>query len=268
MIRRVLLTVLCLMTLLHVSAFAQSRLKTGLQSLPGKLPPVKSKINGVQYDFDLSQEKFYIYVPDNFSDTESYGLFVFLSPNDDFAALPPGWEKVLQKRKLICIAPQKIGNSQDISRRVGLAVIAALKISEFAKIDKSRIYVAGLSGGARVASYAAFAHPDLFDGVFAVCGVNFCRKVPRVKATRTDEYGYFSIDKQHADAAKARVKFALVTGSKDFRYGNILDIYNGGFVPDGYKVKLFDVPGMEHQICSAQILNAGLNWFEKDSPGR
>ena len=149
---------------------------------------------------------------------------------------------------------------------MGLAIIGAMKLSEFAKIDTTRIYVSGMSGGARIASFAAFAHPNLFSSVFAVCGINFCRKVPRVKATQTDEYGYFSIDPRQADETKRRVKFALVTGPKDFRYGNILDIYQGGLLPDGYKVKLFDVPGMGHEICSAKILNDGLSWFEEPPP--
>ena len=72
-------------------------------------------------------------------------------------------------------------NKQQIARRVGLAIIGAMKLSEFAKIDTTRIYVSGMSGGARIASFAAFAHPNLFSSVFAVCGINFCRKVPRVK---------------------------------------------------------------------------------------
>jgi hypothetical protein len=43
-----------------------------------------------------------------------------------------------------------------------------------------------------------------------------------------------------------------------FRYGNIRDIYTGGFRTDGYAVKLMDVPGMGHALCSPQTLNDGI----------
>lgn len=235
--------------------------------MAGGVPHIEAHDPRVQYEFDLTQERFYVYVPANYTDTERFGMLVFLSPSDDWTKVPRGWETVLQQRKLIYIAPQKVGNNQPVARRVGLGVVTALKLCEFARIDPARVYVSGLSGGARVASRAAFAHPSLFSGVFAVCGVNFCRKVPRVHATEKDEYGYFSIDQPRSDETKRRVKFALVTGSKDFRYGNILDVYQGGFLRDGYKVKLFDVPGMGHTLCPATVLNDAINWFE-EAPAR
>jgi hypothetical protein len=99
--------------------------------------------------------------------------------------------------------------------------------------------------------------------VFAICGAQFPAKVPRVQATRTDEYGWFSLDDPHIAAAKEKVRFVLVTGSNDFRHGNILDIFNGGFQKDGYAVKLMDVPGMEHAVCPAKILKESLDFLEQ-----
>jgi hypothetical protein len=99
--------------------------------------------------------------------------------------------------------------------------------------------------------------------VFSVCGVDFPRKVPRVKATKDDEYGYFSLGEEEVAEARKRVKFVLVTGSKDFRYGNIMDIYAGGFQKDGYTVKLIDVPGMDHAICSPKALRDGISFLDK-----
>ena len=48
----------------------------------------------------------------------------------------------------------------------------------------------------------------------------------------------------------------MITGSRDFRHGNILDIFNGGFAAEGFKAKLFDVPGMPHDTADAQTLSA------------
>jgi hypothetical protein len=59
------------------------------------------------------------------------------------------------------------------------------------------------------------------------------------------------------------VRFALITGSQDFRRGNILDIFNGGFSPDGFKARLFDVPGMPHDTADGQTLSAALDFIEQ-----
>ena len=103
-----------------------------------------------------------------------------------------------------------------------------------------------------MACYVAFLRPTMFSGVVAICGAEYCRQVPRVEATRNDPYGYFPLEQRRADEAKQKVRFVLVTGAEDFRYGNILDLYKGGFRKDGYEVRLLDVPGMEHTICRGE----------------
>ena len=59
-----------------------------------------------------------------------------------------------------------------------------------------------------------------------------------------------------------RVRFVLITGTNDFRRGNILDIYNGGFARQHFAAKLIDVPGLDHAICDAATLSAALDFLE------
>ncbi|MGA7916661.1 MAG: hypothetical protein WCA00_15615 [Candidatus Acidiferrales bacterium] len=54
----------------------------------------------------------------------------------------------------------------------------------------------------------------------------------------------------------------LITGTNDFRRGNILDIYNGGFARQHFAAKLIDVPGLDHAICDAATLSAALDFLE------
>ena len=170
-------------------AAEQAALKTGLQALPGALPAGGVKDPAIDWNFNLAREKFYIFVPKNYSADQPFGVLVFMDASEERSAVPPGWAKILEEKKLIFVAPQQAGNSQPVSRRLGLAVLAAAKTLELAKLDTNRVYAAGLSGGARVASSAAFLRPALFSGAIAVCGVNFPRQVPRVKATNKDDYG-------------------------------------------------------------------------------
>jgi hypothetical protein len=250
----------------QLSPGGQMQLRTGVQTLPGKLPAAEQNGGGIAQDFELAKETFYIWTPTGSGATQPYGLLVYISPSDDCTAVPQGWASVLKERRLIFVAPQKAGNKQLVGRRAGLAVVAANKLLEMTRIDTNRVYVAGFSGGARTASYCAFVRPSLFSGAFAVCGVDFPGQVPRVKATKDDEYGSFSLGEQEVAEAKRRVKFVLVTGSRDFRYGNILDIYTGGFQKDNFAVKLIDVPGMTHTVCSAKALSDGISFMDKKAP--
>ncbi len=245
----------------------QVPIKTGVQSLPGTLPTTETNVTDLAWDFDLSKETFYVWMPPGSSAIQPQGILVFISPSDECTDVPQGWSSVLKEKRLIFVAPQKAGNKQPVARRAGLAVLAARKLQEMTKIDTNRVYVAGFSGGARMASYTAFLRPSLFSGVFSVCGVDFPGKVPRVKATKDEEYGYFSLGEQEVAEAKQRVKFVLVTGSKDFRYGNIMDVYTGGFQKDAYAVMLIDVPGMDHTICSPKALRDGISFLDKRTVG-
>ena len=71
----------------------------------------------------------------------------------------------------------------------------------------------------------------------------------------------FQATEQEISQAR-RTRFALITGTNDFRRANILDIFNGGFAKDGFHAKLFEVPGMEHDICDGHTLSLVLDFLE------
>lgn len=226
------------------------------------LPHVTNPAAGVDYQFHLSQESFEIFMPKNFRNDGTFGLFVFMSPGDRMS-LPTDWVAVLERRRLLCVLPQNIGNNQPFSRRVGLTYVGLLQTVEHFQLNPKRIYTGGLSGGARCALQLAFLHNDAIAGNIGVCGANFYEAVPRVKATNTDtNYGIWPIPPKCLAAAKARVKFVFITGAKDFRYGNILDIYHGGFEQNGFQAKLVDVPGMGHELCGRDSLEAAFRFIE------
>ena len=235
----------------------------GLLTLTGKLPEIPDKVpQAADYQLKLEDEKFYLCVPPNYRGTEPFGLLVFIHAADEMG-LPPDWKPLLAKRKLLYIAPQRVGNGHFNNRRVGMAIVAICKMMETYRIDPKRVYVTGLSGGARIACLTAFIHPNLVSGVLPMCGAEFPGVVPKKLATRDDPYGAFQGDPKLVEKAKANVGFALISGPKDFRHGNILDIYNGGYAPQKYRAKVFDVPGMGHEMAPARVLDMALDWLER-----
>lgn len=221
----------------------------------------------VDYGIDVSREHFYVYAPPNYSGKEAFGLVVYVSPSDSFTQMPDGWAEVLRKRKLLFVAPQGAGNHCPQSRRMGLAILGALSLMDRYRIDRSRVYAAGLSGGARTAGDMGFYQSDLFRGTIQMCGSDFYYRVPQYYATsETDTngspYGTIDVPSDNIAAAKSRVRFVLITGSNDFRRGNVADIYYYGFKQQGFAAKMIDVPGMGHQDCSAATLDQALTFIE------
>lgn len=227
----------------------------GLFSLPGRMPKIPNPVSLFDYDVKLDQEKFYLCIPPNYRGREPFGLLAMVNAGDQMD-LPPDWEPLLAKYKLIYLAPQGVGNAHATSRRGGLTVAAIYKMMELYEIDPQRVYVTGLSGGSKVACNIGFYHPDLVHGVVLMCGVMF----PAPFTLNT-----FECDASLIEKTKASVGFALVTGSKDFNRPGILKTFNEGYTPGGYRVKLFDTPGMGHELARTKTLEAALKWLNTET---
>lgn len=118
---------------------------------------------------DLAQEKFVLYVPQR-APAKGYGLLVFVPPSDD-ASLPADWVPVLDQFGLILVRPVRSGNRQSVlGRRYPLAILAEYNVAKQYRLDPDRIYIAGFSGGSRVALRLAVAYPDVFRGAILNAG--------------------------------------------------------------------------------------------------
>ncbi len=259
-----LLFLLVIGYLLHTTQVVQKSQAMNAQNLQGfdNAPVViKYKNSRLDYTFHSETDKFYVYIPPNYSGQEPFGLVAFINSADDMI-IPPEWASVLEQKKLLYIAPQGVGNNQDFQHRCGLTVVGILKMMEHYKIDPHRIYSAGMSGGARCAAALGFYQSDLISGAVCNCGSGFCERVPKVKSTQTDDYGFIQATPVEVADAKSKVRFAIITGPNDFRYGNLLDIFQGGYEKRNFQAKLFDVPGMGHNLCNGAALSEAITFIE------
>ena len=265
------LTLAVLLTLLSCSACnepaqADSRTGTFFTVFTGPSLSPKRLSSHVAYKMDPAKERYLVHVPASYSGTDPYGLIVFIDAADEISSLPAGWETELDVRKYIFVAAQNSGNDQARGRRLGLGVLGALEIAKQYRVDPQRVFVAGFSGGARIAGMLGFYQSDVFRGTIQNCGADFYRSVPIVRATSQVDtagkpYGVLEASQEDIGAAR-QVRFALVTGSNDFRHGNILDIFHGGFERDEFQAKLFDVPGMAHDTCDRGTLGRIIEFLE------
>src|SRR5437870_1840289 len=61
--------------------------------------------------YDVTKEKFKVVVPKSYAHSAKWGLFVYINA-DDSPGLPAEYEPVLEKRKLLAVAPYKAGNGR------------------------------------------------------------------------------------------------------------------------------------------------------------
>jgi len=121
---------------------------------------------------DLARERFDIYVPPGPPPPGGYGLLVFVAPWST-PTRPDVWRGPLDRHHLIFISAQRSGNGESLlDRRLPLALLAAHNARARFPIDDRRIYVAGFSGGSRVAEIAALAYPDVFRGAILDAGAD------------------------------------------------------------------------------------------------
>jgi hypothetical protein len=118
---------------------------------------------------DLAKERFSLYVPRE-TPPQGYSLLVFVSPYED-AKIPFDWISALDRHGMIFVTAARSGNSANVyDRREPLALLGAVNIESRYAIDSRRIYVAGFSGGSRVAERLAIGYPELFRGGLLLAG--------------------------------------------------------------------------------------------------
>jgi predicted esterase len=118
---------------------------------------------------DLAAERFTVFVPGK-PPPAGYALLVFIPPWPE-ARLPEGWRAALERYGTVFVSAARSGNeASDLGRRAPLALVAVANLRGRYPIDAARIYVAGFSGGARVALRLALAYPDVFHGALLNAG--------------------------------------------------------------------------------------------------
>lgn len=190
--------------------------------------------------------KWTVSVPENYSPDRPAGLLVYVSPSNS-GRIPSRWEPVLEEHNIIWVAAHRSGNRIDPRARVTLALIGPMLIGRDYAIDETRIYVAGLSGGGRVASMIAPQYPQIFRGAVYICGVNMVQKDAPLLTTNL-----------------ATNRFVFLTGSRDFNQHETRRVYNQ-YKRLGVDNSLYhEVTGMGHENPAAADFSAAIRFLSQN----
>lgn len=206
--------------------------------------------------YDLAGESFELYAPPCTA-TARAGLIVWVSAHGS-GEVPPGWVTVLDAECLVWVGADRSGNARAFWDRTHLALDAAHGARRRLGIDPERVYVAGFSGGGRMASELALLYPDVFRGGIFLLGAGTFRPVPS-----TERPGHVFLPAfpppppERLDRARAH-PYVLIGGEHDPNRRELQDLFFA-LREDGFaRLEILVVPGLGHELPGAEWLRRAL----------
>jgi pimeloyl-ACP methyl ester carboxylesterase len=173
------------------------------------------------------------------------GVLVYVSPTDS-GEPPADWIGVLERKRLLYIGADGFGNSRPTAERMLVALAAQKLARQMGVKDDRRQYIAGMSGGGRIASQVLTHFPQVYSGAFCIVGAD-----------------YFMPQDEELRNLVASRRLVLLTGSRDFNQREIRLVsrryQQGGFAS---RLQLIDLPGFAHQLPDAGLLTQALDFLD------
>ncbi|HEX6396307.1 MAG TPA: hypothetical protein VFZ95_02690 [Steroidobacteraceae bacterium] len=173
----------------------------------------------------------------------AHGVFVYVSPTDS-GELPADWVEVIDRERLLYVAADGFGNSRLTAERI-LAALAADRLARQMGVKDERRYIAGMSGGGRIASQVLTHFPQVFSGAICIAGADY----------------FLPPDEAQRAAVGAR-RVVMITGSRDFNQREI-QLVSRRYQQSGLsRLLLMDLPGFAHQLPDAAQLSQALAFLD------
>jgi predicted esterase len=196
---------------------------------------------------------FQTYVSPSYSSENPAGLIVYVSPIES-GEIPVDWKNTLERRNLIWVSVNESGNSMASEQRISEATESLAFIVEKYVLDEQRIYIAGMSGGAQIASIVAALRPDLFNGGLFFCGGN--------PWSERDVDPWIESPPEDFDAMKEN-RYVFVSGTEDFKLAATARVYRNYKKAGIEDSKLIVVDGMGHELPDAETLDRALDFLDR-----
>jgi predicted esterase len=197
---------------------------------------------------------FQTYVSPSQSSENPAGLIVYVSPIKS-GEIPVGWKNTLDRRNLIWVSVNESGNSMASEQRISEAMASVAFIVGGYVLDDRRIYIAGMSGGAQIASIVAALSPDLFNGGLFFCGVD--------PWSERDVDPWIESPPEDFDTMKEN-RYVFVSGTEDFKLAATARVYRNYKKAEIEDSKLIVVDGMGHELPDAETFDRAMDFLDRE----
>lgn len=211
----------------------------------------------------LADERFHLRIPNGHDASTPAGLIVWVSPTAD-GRPPPALDPASDELGLIAVGADRAGNDRTLTDRFQLILDAVETARRRHLIDDRRIYIAGLSGGGRVAAILQCTMPDLFAGAMPIVGLDSYHAAPTGSGGRNPTRWPASFGKPVPPVFRlAREhRIGAITGEMDVNHPEMIARARL-MADDGLQVRLEIVPGMGHAMPDAARIAETLRWVDE-----
>jgi pimeloyl-ACP methyl ester carboxylesterase len=197
-------------------------------------------------DYDAIKQAYELFVPSPKDNKAALPVILFISPGKG----PMGWksfEKICKDQGFIFVSPHNAGNDCPPKRRIRIVLDVLDDVRRNFPTDADRTYIAGFSGGGRIACHVAFALPELFGGVMPICAAEELRAEPWLRHRVID-----------------RLSVALLTGENDFNRSEVERLRGPFLAGVGVRARVWTQAGLGHGVPGEALLSEALKWLEDD----
>ena len=209
--------------------------------------------------YELSAEQLFVRTPAGYDPRVATGLVVWVDPTDR-GEIPRAFDAGLDAMGFVAIGAAEAGNGRHWPDRLQLALDGVATASARYNIDPERVYVAGLSGGGRIASMMVLGCPDVFAGGMAIAGLNSYERA-RTPDGKTWPASMTKPTREMWALARKR-RIAAVTGPGDFNRDQ-MRAYADGLEADGLDVGWFEYADMWHTLPTPERFAEVLGWLDE-----
>lgn len=211
-------------------------------------------------DYQAKDESFEIVMPTNARESDPMGVLVWISASPSGVLPSADYAPVLAAHHLIWIGPNRAGNEREVAVRLGLALDSVLAARRRANLDPSRLFIGGISGGAKTAFRALLYFPEVFRAALLSAGIEYIRDVPM--QSRPGSFWPARIGRP-SDLRLAKLRpIAITTGPRDFNHTQIYDVVAALGQDQFSHVTIFDWPELGHGPPPAELFERALRWLE------
>ncbi len=205
-----------------------------------------------RHSINLAAESFNLYIPKSYDASKPFGLFVFVSPFDQ-AGPPKEFIRGLEKHNLIFVRANSSGNRHDgLRRRIPLALHAAANAVQKYNIDPARIYIGGISGGAKVAGFLGVAYGDIFRGAVYIVG-----------SKPIGQGDVLVPEGELGQKIMTQNRYVFITGKHDFNRKPVRKHYRS-YKANGFaNITLLDMFGMGHTAPTPRTFDRALQALDQ-----
>lgn len=212
--------------------------------------PAQAPADWLPSDYDSAKQTYELYVPARRDAKKLLPAILFISAGPE----PGGWkafQTTCQSKGILFAGPRGAGNECAGKQRVRIILDVLDDLRRNYPVDPDRTYLAGFSGGGRIACVLGFALPELFGGIMPICAGGELRDEPWLRHRLMD-----------------RLSIAFITGTADFNRGEVERLRGPFFQDIGVRTKVWTQPGLGHGLPNDKTIQEAVRWLDDGAPRR